>query len=95
MRVWKQWTDEHRTTLKTDWQWTMEAEVSTRRSTPAPHGQHMQLFPWPANSPDVSPIEHVWDLVDRRLVCDPRPVPSKDERTFSAHISNMEFSSTS
>ncbi|GFW97664.1 uncharacterized protein TNCV_685341 [Trichonephila clavipes] len=26
-------------------------------------GQHIQLHPWPANSPDMLPIEHVWDLV--------------------------------
>ncbi|GFW23164.1 uncharacterized protein TNCV_3802641 [Trichonephila clavipes] len=41
--------------------------------------QHMQLFPWPAYSPDMSPIEHVWDLVRRRLIRDPRPAASKDE----------------
>ncbi|GFX89319.1 transposable element Tcb2 transposase [Trichonephila clavipes] len=27
----------------------------------------MQLLPWPAYSPDISPIEHVRDLVGRRL----------------------------
>ncbi|GFW49389.1 transposable element Tcb2 transposase [Trichonephila clavipes] len=41
--------------------------------------QHMQLLPWPADSPDMSPIEHVWDLVGRRLARDPRPEASKDE----------------
>ncbi|GFV13593.1 hypothetical protein TNCV_67961 [Trichonephila clavipes] len=41
--------------------------------------QHMQLFPWPAYSPDMSPIEHVWDLVGRRLARDPRPAASKDK----------------
>ncbi|GFV91112.1 transposable element Tcb1 transposase [Trichonephila clavipes] len=39
----------------------------------------MQLLPWPAYSPDMSPIEHVWDLVGRRLARDPRPAASKDE----------------
>ncbi|GFW82276.1 transposable element Tcb1 transposase [Trichonephila clavipes] len=29
--------------------------------------------------PAYSPIEHVWDLVGRRLARDPRPVSSKDE----------------
>ncbi|GFW30712.1 transposable element Tc1 transposase [Trichonephila clavipes] len=37
--------------------------------------QHMQLNPWSANSPDMSPIEPVWDLVGRRLARDPRPAP--------------------
>ncbi|GFV01389.1 transposable element Tcb1 transposase [Trichonephila clavipes] len=56
--------------------------------------QHMQLLPWPAYLPDMSPIEHVWDLVGRRLARGPLPVTSKDI-FFAAHISNMEFSSTS
>ena len=25
-------------------------------------------LPWPARSPDMSPIEHVWDMVGRRLI---------------------------
>ncbi|GFU93004.1 transposable element Tc1 transposase [Trichonephila clavipes] len=33
--------------------------------------QHMQLLPWPAYSPNMSPIEHVWDLVGQRLARDP------------------------
>ncbi|GFW27375.1 transposable element Tcb2 transposase [Trichonephila clavipes] len=41
--------------------------------------QHMQLRPWPAYSPNMSPIEHVWDLVCWRLARDPRPAASKDE----------------
>ncbi|GFX38211.1 transposable element Tc1 transposase [Trichonephila clavipes] len=41
--------------------------------------QHMQLLLWPAYSPVMSPIEHVWDLVGQRLVRDPRPSASKDE----------------
>ncbi|GFV96051.1 hypothetical protein TNCV_1870131 [Trichonephila clavipes] len=34
--------------------------------------QQMQVLPWPAYSPDMSLIEHVWDLVGRRLTRDPR-----------------------
>ncbi|GFX47795.1 transposable element Tc1 transposase [Trichonephila clavipes] len=41
--------------------------------------QHMQLLSWPAYSPDMPPIEHVWDLVGRRLARDPHPAASKDE----------------
>ncbi|GFS92713.1 hypothetical protein TNCV_1161371 [Trichonephila clavipes] len=36
---------------------------------------HMQLLPWTAYSPDMSPI----DLVGRRLARDPRSEASKDE----------------
>ncbi|GFX21168.1 transposable element Tcb2 transposase [Trichonephila clavipes] len=41
--------------------------------------QHMQHLPCPAYSPDMSPIEYVWDLVGRRLARDPGPAASKDE----------------
>ncbi|GFU51840.1 transposable element Tcb2 transposase [Trichonephila clavipes] len=42
--------------------------------------QHMQLLPWLAYSPDMSPIQHVWDLVcSRRLARYPRAEASKDE----------------
>ncbi|KFM70443.1 Transposable element Tcb1 transposase, partial [Stegodyphus mimosarum] len=41
--------------------------------------QQVQLLPWPACSPDMSPIEHVWDVIGRRLARDPRPVASADE----------------
>ena len=39
----------------------------------------MQFLRWPAYSPGLSPIEHVWDLVGRSLARDPRPAASKDE----------------
>ncbi|GFU36378.1 hypothetical protein TNCV_4915991 [Trichonephila clavipes] len=48
---------------------------------------------WPAYLPDMSPIQHAWDLAGRRLTREPRPATSK-RRTFAAHTSNMEFSST-
>ncbi|GFW34688.1 transposable element Tcb2 transposase [Trichonephila clavipes] len=41
--------------------------------------QHMLLPPLLAYSPDMSPIEPVWDLVDRRLTHDPDPAASKDK----------------
>ena len=33
--------------------------------------QHTKLLPWPAYSPNMSPTEHMWDLIC--LACDPRP----------------------
>ncbi|GFV65683.1 transposable element Tc1 transposase [Trichonephila clavipes] len=41
--------------------------------------QQVQLLPWPAYSPDMSPIEHEWDIVGRRIARDLRPVASTDE----------------
>ncbi|GFU91166.1 transposable element Tcb2 transposase [Trichonephila clavipes] len=48
-------------------------------TNPRSYAQHMQRLPWPAYSPDTSPIEHVWDLVGRRLARDPHTAASKDE----------------
>ncbi|GFT70255.1 transposable element Tc1 transposase [Trichonephila clavipes] len=47
--------------------------------------QHIQLLPWPAYSPDMSPIELVWDLVGRRFARDPLPAASKDENFCCAY----------
>ncbi|GFX89265.1 transposable element Tcb1 transposase [Trichonephila clavipes] len=41
--------------------------------------QHMQLLLWPAYSPDMSPIEPMWNLVGWRLARDPSSAASKHE----------------
>ncbi|UYV67567.1 hypothetical protein LAZ67_5001239 [Cordylochernes scorpioides] len=40
--------------------------------------QDVQMLPWPPYSPDLSPIEHVWDIIGRRLHALPQP-RSKEE----------------
>ncbi|UYV70741.1 ITP [Cordylochernes scorpioides] len=40
--------------------------------------QDVQMLPWPPYSPDLSPIEHVWDIIGRRLHALPQP-SSEDE----------------
>ncbi|UYV72435.1 hypothetical protein LAZ67_9003122, partial [Cordylochernes scorpioides] len=40
--------------------------------------QNVQMLPWPPYSPDLSPIEHVWDIIGRRLHSLPQP-RSEDE----------------
>ena len=31
------------------------------------HQHHLNVLPWPAYSPDMSPIEHIWDELGRRV----------------------------
>ncbi|GFY27444.1 transposable element Tcb2 transposase [Trichonephila clavipes] len=33
----------------------------------------IQRMEWPACSPDLNPIEHVWDMFGRRIAARPRP----------------------
>ncbi|UYV84616.1 K02A2.6-like, partial [Cordylochernes scorpioides] len=40
--------------------------------------QDVQMLPWPPYSPDLSPIEHVWDIIERRLHALPQ-LRSEDE----------------
>ena len=43
-----------------------------------PSSKRVSLLPWPARSPDMSPIEHVWDMVGRRLIRQGPPGPTLD-----------------
>ncbi|MBJ4999813.1 IS630 family transposase [Salmonella enterica subsp. enterica serovar Hadar] len=40
---------------------------------------HVRLLPWPARSPDLSPIENVWSMVAKRLARHHSPVTTVDE----------------
>ncbi|GBM11358.1 hypothetical protein AVEN_13585-1 [Araneus ventricosus] len=35
--------------------------------------QSFHMLPWPARLPDLSPIEHVWDIIGRQLQRHPQP----------------------
>lgn len=35
--------------------------------------EHVNLLPWPARSPDISPIEHVWDIIGKKIGYLPHP----------------------
>ncbi|GBM41730.1 hypothetical protein AVEN_173130-1 [Araneus ventricosus] len=35
--------------------------------------QSVDMLAWPARSPDLSPMKHVWDIIRRELQCYPQP----------------------
>ena len=45
---------------------------------------------WPANSPNLNPIKHVWDSLDRRLRC--RPNPPANVNKLCQEWNNQHFS---
>ena len=40
--------------------------------------RRVSLLPWPVRSPDMTPIEHVWDMVGPRLIRQGPPAPTLD-----------------
>ena len=45
--------------------------------------ENVPVLPWPENSPNMSPIEHVWDALDRR-VQQRVPVPANIQQLRTA-----------
>uniref|UniRef100_A0A8K9WVB2 Tc1-like transposase DDE domain-containing protein n=1 Tax=Oncorhynchus mykiss TaxID=8022 RepID=A0A8K9WVB2_ONCMY len=47
--------------------------------------KNVQVLPWPAYSPDMSPIDHhVWDLLDRRVRA--RAIPPRNVRELAGAL---------
>ncbi len=38
---------------------------------------HISVLPWPSQSPDLNPIEHLWEIIKKKM--DSTPVKNKEE----------------
>ena len=46
--------------------------------------RNVNILPWPAKSPDLNPIEHVWDMLDRRMRA--RAIPPRNVRELTGAL---------
>ncbi|GBM19761.1 hypothetical protein AVEN_274834-1, partial [Araneus ventricosus] len=40
------------------------------------HTDEFHLMSWPPNSPDLNPMEHIWDVMERQLIAQTPPCPN-------------------
>lgn len=54
--------------------------------------KHIKLLPWPAQSPDMNIIEHVWDALDR-LICKHKvPLRNEEELWIGINTVTIQYS---
>ena len=53
------------------------------------HDAEFQLMPWLPNSPDLNPMEHIWDVMERQLK---NQVPSGNVSDLRDHCLNIWYS---
>ncbi len=69
---------DHHLMLQHDNAWPHVARICTQSL----EAENIPVLAWPAYSPDMSPIEHVWDALDRRIrQCVPVPANIQQLRT--------------
>ncbi len=76
---------DHHLMLQHDNAWPHVARICTQFL----EAENIPVLAWPAYSPDMSPIEHVWDALDRR-VQQHVPVPEEEWNNIpQATINNL------
>ena len=50
--------------------------------------KEIHFLPWPAQSPDLNPIEHLWDYLDRQILCFKR----RSKQTFENALQEKFYS---
>ena len=46
--------------------------------------RNISVLPWPAKIPDLNPIEHIWDLLDRRVRA--RAIPPRNVQELAGAL---------
>ena len=49
------------------------------------HSEAVTSVPWPAMSPDLNPIDHIWDMLGRRILAREPPVQNIRQLEAALH----------
>ena len=64
----------------------------SRTGTAYLQSEAVTFVPWPAMSPDLNPIEHIWDMLGRRMQTREPPVPNIRQLEAALHRECQQLS---